>query len=320
MPREWLRLFREKSRANKAIEDEIFRPALERAIHLSGLSSPEFPENLAKRLKGIVTATVYNAIRPGFYADLNDPRVRELVVEESLKALVRSFDKTVERQSDFITPDISEEEFQVFFENEQARLKQKEWLDSLREREDREEELHKRRQEYAEANVLDEAPEITEEELEKASGKSQPAADGEGEDDGVDDLGLDEEMRKALKIREQRRKLILSQLDEPEVPEWLKHAVDTEDKEYFPMAAGRFNSEKMSREDIIADFFQRELDHATYGSEKEAKLMELLEDFIEQEENELVEEEPIDAVKRRVNAILKEIEDREEVKNAQKLS
>jgi len=315
MPSEWLKLSPDKRRAHQAIQDQIFLPALQKAIELSGVSVEDFPELLAKRLKAIVTSTVYNAVRPGVYADMNDPRVREHIVNESLKALVRSFDQRMARQADFITPDVTEEEFQVSFQREQARIKQKEWLDSLQEREDQAEALHNRREEYAEKNVYEELGEMTEEEVEKATKKM---TDEDREKGDVDELGVDPELAKALKIREQRRKMILSQLEEPEVPEWLKHAVDTEDKEYFPTASGRFNSEKMTREDILADFFQRELDDAEYGSEKETKLMELLEDFIEQENNEMLEEEPIDAVKRRVNAVLKEIEDREEVKNAQK--
>lgn len=316
MPSSWLTVPHDKRRADKAIQDEIFQPALAKAISLSGFSALSFPEYLARRLKGIVTATVYNAVRPGVYADLNDPRVREHIVNESLKGLVRNFDKRVATQADFITPDISEEEFQALFKQEQERLKQKDWLDSLRARENEAEELHRRREEFAEKNVGDELDEITSDERESVE-KTAKEGDAERMLD-IDGSALDAKMVEALKIREQRRKMILSRLDEPEVPEWLKHAVDTEDKEYFPMASGRFNSEKLSREDVLADFFQRELDDAKYGSEKEAKLMELLEDFIEQENNEMVEEEPVEAVKRRVNAVLKEIEDREEVKNAQK--
>jgi hypothetical protein len=315
MPREWLRVSPERERASKAIDEQIFRPAVMRAIELSQTSALEFPGQLVKRLKGIVTKTVYNAVRPGVYADLNDPRVREHIVNESLKTLVRSFDRQVKEMGDFMTPDISGETFQVLFQKEQARLKEKERLAHLRETEDKAEALHQRREEYAENNVIDELEELSPAELEKAA-TTEKDEETKSREEELNELGLDPKIAQALKLREERRKVILSRLDEPEVPEWLKHAVDTEDKDFFPMASGRFNSEDLTREDILSDFFQRELDDAEYGSEKEAKLLELLEDFIGQEGNEMIEEEPIDAVKRRVNAVLKEIEDREEVQNA----
>ena len=145
-------------------------------------------------------------------------------------------------------------------------------------------------------------------ELERAAEKPPTTADGQ---DGLKELGLDEKMMNALKLREERRKLILSRLEDDDVPEWLKHAVDTEDTEYFPLASGRFSAKK-SREDILAEFFQKELDDAPVGSEEETKLMEFIQNFMEQEQSGLVQEESVEEIKKRVNAMLKEIEDRTE--------
>ena len=73
----------------------------------------------------------------------------------------------------------------------------------------------------------------------------------------------------------------------------------------------RFSAKK-SREDVLAEFFQKELDDAPVGSEKETKLLEFIQNFMEQERSELVQEESVEEIKKRVNAMLKEIEDRKE--------
>ena len=264
--------------------------------------------SMQKKLRGIVNATVRNAVRPGFFADLNDPRVREMVISESLKHLVWSFQAIENRHTEFITPDLSEEEFEKAFHAEQLRREAKKRADDLQAEEDRKEKLYSRQQQFAASNVSDEIPEVTAGELERVA---QQATEQTSEDDNLDNLGLDDAMKKALKVREERRKLILSRLEEPEVPEWLKHAVDEDDREYFPLASGRFNKEK-NREDILADFFQQELDEAKIGSEEEAKILEFMDKLVEQEESGLVAEESVDEIKRRVNAMLKEIEDRKE--------
>lgn len=309
IPQEWLKLSPERQRAEKAVEEQIYQPALARCVQLAKVEKVEdIPVSMQKKLRGIVNATVRNAVRPGFFADLNDPRVREMVISESLKHLVWSFQAIENRHTEFITPDLSEEEFEKAFHAEQLRREAKKRADDLQAEEDRKEKLYSRQQQFAASNVSDEIPEVTEGELERVA---QQATEPTSEDDNLDNLGLDDAMKKALKIREERRKLILSRLEEPEVPEWLKHAVDEDDREYFPLASGRFNKEK-NREDILADFFQQELDEAKIGSEEEAKILEFMDKLVEQEESGLVAEESVDEIKRRVNAMLKEIEDRKE--------
>lgn len=309
IPQEWLKLSPERQRAEKAVEEQIYQPALARCVQLAKVEKVEdIPVSMQKKLRGIVNATVRNAVRPGFFADLNDPRVREMVISESLKHLVWSFQAIENRHTEFITPDLSEEEFEKAFHAEQLRREAKKRADDLQAEEDRKEKLYSRQQQFAASNVSDEIPEVTEGELERVA---QQATEPTSEDDNLDNLGLDDAMKKALKVREERRKLILSRLEEPEVPEWLKHAVDEDDREYFPLASGRFNKEK-NREDILADFFQQELDEAKIGSEEEAKILEFMDKLVEQEESGLVEEESVDEIKRRVNAMLKEIEDRKE--------
>ena len=309
IPQEWLKLSPERQRAEKAVEEQIYQPALARCVQLAKVEKVEdIPVSMQKKLRGIVNATVRNAVRPGFFADLNDPRVREMVISESLKHLVWSFQAIENRHTEFITPDLSEEEFEKAFHAEQLRREAKKRADDLQAEEDRKEKLYSRQQQFAASNVSDEIPEVTEGELERVA---QQATEPTSEDDNLDNLGLDDAMKKALKVREERRKLILSRLEEPEVPEWLKHAVDEDDREYFPLASGRFNKEK-NREDILADFFQQELDEAKIGSEEEAKILEFMDKLVEQEESGLVAEESVDEIKRRVNAMLKEIEDRKE--------
>jgi hypothetical protein len=241
---------------------------------------------------------------------LNDPKVRELIVDESLKHLVWSFQKLKTQHTEFITPHISEEEFASTIRAEQERLAAKEREDKLQMEEDRRQRLYDQQQAYASSNVTDEIDEITPQELQRA----KPSATTES-DDNLDNLGLDQQMINALKQREERRKMILSQLDEPDVPEWLKHAVDRDDTEYFPMASGRFKKEK-GREDLLADFFQSELDDIAVGSEEETAMLEFLEKFTEQEESGLLEQESVEEVKKRVNTMLKEIEDRKAKKEA----
>ena len=309
IPQEWLKLSPERQRAEKAVEEQIYQPALARCVQLAKVEKVEdIPVSMQKKLRGIVNATVRNAVRPGFFADLNDPRVREMVISESLKHLVWSFQAIENRHTEFITPDLSEEEFEKAFHAEQLRREAKKRADDLQAEEDRKEKLYSRQQQFAASNVSDEIPEVTEGELERVA---QQATEPTSEDDNLDNLGLDDAMKKALKVREERRKLILSRLEEPEVPEWLKHAVDEDDREYFPLASGRFNKEK-NREDILADFFQQELDEAKIGSEEEAKILEFMDKLVEQEESGLVAEESVDEIKRRVNAMLKEVEDRKE--------
>lgn len=304
-----MKLSPERQLAEKAIEEQIYLPALSRCVQLAKVSSVDaIPRPIQKRLRGIVNATVRNAVRPGFYADMNDPQVREMVISESLKHLVWSFQRVESRHFEFVTPDLSEEEFEQAFKEEQERIAAKEREDTLRMEEDRRERLYNERQAYASSNVADEMGEITSAELERAAEKPPTNADGQ---DNLNELGLDEKMLNALKLREERRKLILSRLEEDDVPEWLKHAVDTEDTEYFPMASGRFSAKK-SREDILAEFFQKELDDAPVGSEEETKLMGFIQDFMEQEQSGLVQEESVEEIKKRVNAMLKEIEDRKE--------
>ena len=264
------------------------------------------PKQIQKHLRGIVNATVRHAARPGFYADLNDPQVREMIIAESLKHLVWTFKGVEAPTQDFITPDLSEEEFEREFRAEQERIAAREREENLRAEEDRREWLYNTQQAYATSNVSDEIPEITPSELERA--KQQPSEPAE---DNSDNLGLDEATKKALKEREERRKLILSRLDERDVPEWLKHAVDTEDKEYFPMATGRFSAGK-TREGLLAEFFQKELDDAPYGSEKESKLLEVLRKIVDDEESGMVEQESVESIKKRVNVMLKEIDNRSE--------
>ena len=299
-----MKLSPERQLAEQAVEEQIYQPALARCVQFAKVSSVDaLPNSIRKKLRRIVNATVRNAVRPGFYADMNDPQVREMVITESLKHLVWSFQRIEVRHSEFITPDLSDEEFEMAFRAEQDRIAAQEREDKLRMEEDKRERLYNEQQAYATSNVTDELPELTKAEREKAPA-STPATDT-----NLDNLGLDQRTRDALKVREERRKLILSRLEEDDVPEWLKHAVDTEDTEYFPMASGRFSAEK-TREDILAEFFQSELDNAGFGSEEEAALLEFLEKFVEDEESGVVEQESIEEVKKRVNALLKEIENR----------
>jgi hypothetical protein len=308
IPKDWLKLSPERRLADQAIEEQIFRPALARCVQLAKLPSVDaLPKYLEKRLRGIVNATVRNAVRPGFYADMNDPQVQELVIEESLKHLVWSFQRDETTHDQYVTPDLSEEGFEAAFRAEQDHIAAKEREDTLRMEEDRRERMYNDQQTYASSNVADEIQEVTPAELER--GKEVPPPEEKDEKN----LGLDPAMLNALKAREERRKVILSRLDEPDVPEWLKHAIDTEDQEYFPMASGRFSKER-TREDILADFFQKELDDAAYGSEEEAKILEFMKKFIEDEQSGLVEQESVEDVKKRLNAVLKEIEDRKEKK------
>jgi hypothetical protein len=299
----------ERLRAEKAIDEQIYQPALARCVQLAKVEKVEdIPFSMQKRLRGIVNSTVRNAVRPGFFADMNDPRVREMVVSESLKQLVRSFEGLESRNTEFITPDLSEEAFEKAFQAEQQRREAKKRADDLQAEEDRKEKLYNRQQEYASTNVADEIGEITPAELERAK---QQASSTAAEEDELKNLGLDNATEKALKQREERRKLILSRTGESEVPEWLKHAVDEEDTQYFPLASGRF-ARKKNREDLLAEFFQKELDAANVGSEEETALLEFMDKFVEQESSGLVEEESIDEIKRRVHAMLKEIKDRNE--------
>ena len=267
-------------------------------------SAAALPKGIEKRLRGCVNATVRHAVRPAVYADLNDPKVRELIVDESLKHLVWSFQKVKTEHTQFITPDISEEEFASAIRTEQEQIDAKEREDKLRMEEDRRQRLYDQQQTYASSHVKDEIGEITPKELERA--KVTPSTVS---DENLDTLGLDPQMSHALKQREERRKMILSQLDEPDVPEWLKHAVDTDDPEFFPMASGQFKKEK-GREDLLADFFESELNQLRVGSEEETALMEFMGKFIEDEESGKFEQQSVDEVKKRVNAMLKEIEDR----------
>lgn len=264
------------------------------------------PNSMKKRLRGIVNATVRHAVRPGFYADMNDPMVREMVITESLKHLVWSLQRVEARHADFVTPELSEEDFEAAFKAEQQRTVEKEREARLRMEEDKRERLYNERQEYAKSGVSDEISEVTPAELKRSS--EMPAQTTE--EDDLDNLGLDQAMKNALKLREERRKIILSRLEEPDVPEWLKHAVDTEDSEYFPMASGRFSAEK-NREEQLAEFFQKELDDVAVGSEEETALLAFIDKFVEDEESGLIEEESVEDVKKRVNAMLKEIEDRQ---------
>lgn len=307
IPKDWLKLSNERQLAEKVVEEQIYQPALTRCVELAKVESANaIPRSMQKRLRGIVNATVRHAVRPGFFADMNDPMVREMVITESLKHLVWSLQRVEARQTDFVTPELSEEDFEAVFKAEQERQAQKEREDKLRMEEDKRERLYNERQDYAKSNVSDEISEVTPAELEQS--RNMPAAAKEEED--MENLGLDQAMKNALKLREERRKVILSRLDEPDVPEWLKHAVDTEDKEYFPMAAGRFAAEK-NREEQLAEFFQKELDDVKVGSEEETKLLEFIDKFVEDEESGLVEEESVENVKKRVNAMLKEIEDKQ---------
>jgi len=308
-----LKLSPERQRAEKAVEEQIYQPALARCIRMAKVEKVEdIPESMQRKLRSIVNATVLNAVRPGFFADLNDPRVREMVIDESLKQLVRALQRIEYNLTEFVTPDLSEEEFEKTFNEERARIEAKKREEDLRAEEDRREKFYNRQQEFAAANVSDEISEVTLDELDRAKEQVSATPDKEGyTDDELENMDLDEAMKKALKVREERRKLILSRLEEPEVPEWLKHAVDEEDKEYFPMASGRFSRQK-SREDELADFFQKELDDLKVGSEEESKLLEFMDTFVEREESGSVQEESVDEIKKQVNAMLKEIEDRQE--------
>lgn len=298
-----MRLSPERQTAEKAVDEEIYQPALARCVELAKVESIDaIPRSIQKRLRGIVNATVRHAARPGIFADLNDPRVREMVIAESLKHLVWAFQRVENRQADFVTPDLSEEEFEKAFKAEQERIAAKEREESLQAEEDKREQIYNEQQVYAKSNVTDELLEVTPTELSRA--REQPAVPEADEFDG-----FDEDMKKALKLREERRKLVLSRLDEPDVPEWLKHAVDTEDTEYFPAASGRFSAQK-NREEQLAEFFQKELDDVSVGSEEETKILEFMDKFVEDEESGLVEEESVESIKKRVNAMLKEIEDR----------
>jgi hypothetical protein len=225
-----------------------------------------------------------------------------MVINESIKHLVWSFKGDETRTADFITPDLSDKEFEIAFREEQNRLAAEEHAKSLRSAEDEKQQRYEEQQTYASTNVDDEIPEVTYAELERERNAPAPS-----EDDDPENYGLDGAMKEALKKREERRRLILSRLEEPDVPEWLKHAVDKEDTEYFPMASGTFSKEK-DREQLLADFFQKELDEMKVGSEEESKLLEFIEKFVADEESGLVEEESVEDVKKRVNAMLRELE------------
>ena len=259
-------------------------------------SVDEFPKSLQNRLRGIVNATVRHAVRPGFYADLNDPQVRDLVISEAVKHLVWTFDRDQKRIEGFITPDLSDEEFEKAFRKEQERIVEKERESKLREEEDRMEALYHAGQAFASSNVADEIPEITKAELDRARAATS-SSDATG----------DEALSEALRQREERRKMIMSHADGDNIPDWLKHAVDTEDREFFPMASGRLTRTK-SREDSLAEFFQEELDKMEVGSAEEAELLKFMSKFIEDEESGEVREESVEEVKKRVDKLLRDIE------------
>jgi len=310
IPKEWLKVSPERRAAEQAVDEHIFQPALAKCVQLAGVASAAaLPQGVEKRLRSCVNATVRHAVRPSVYADLNDPKVRELIIDESLKHLVWSFKRLQTQHSQFITPAISEEEFAATIRAEQDRIAAKEREDKLRMEEDRRQRLYDQQQAYASSNVTDEIDEITPQELERAKPVPTDA------EDNLDSAGLDQQMINALKQREERRKMILSQLDEPDVPEWLKHAVDRDDTEFFPMASGQFAKEK-TREDLLADFFQSELDEMPVGSEEETTFLEFLEKFTADEESGIVEQESVEEVKKRVNAMLKEIEDKKQKKTS----
>ena len=92
---------------------------------------------------------------------MNDPQVREMVISESVKHLVWSFERIEARHAEFVTPDLSEEEFELAFKEEQERIAAKEREDTLRMEEDRRERLYNERQAYASSNVADEMGEVT---------------------------------------------------------------------------------------------------------------------------------------------------------------
>jgi hypothetical protein len=188
----------QRKAAEKAVDEDIYQPALARCAELAKVGAVEaLPPSIQRRLRGIVNATVRHAVRPGFFADLNDPRVREMVITESLKHLVWTFQRVEARQADFVTPDLSEEEFQQAFKAEQERIAAKEREDSLAAEEDKRERIYNEQQAYASANVADELLEVTPTELSRA--KEQPVK----ETDDLDHLGLDDAMKKALKLREE---------------------------------------------------------------------------------------------------------------------
>jgi hypothetical protein len=305
IPTEWLKLTPEKAAADKAVQEQLFQPALDRFVELTKADSVDaIPQPIQRRLKGIINKTVEKAVNKKVFADLNDPRVREMVINESLKYLVWIWQGVEKRHTQFVTPDISDAEFEQEFKAEQERMAEKNREEVLRAEEDRKEKLYHDREQYAKENVMDEASEVSPEEMERA--KKTPL---EQSDEDLRHQGLDPALKKALKIREERRRLILSRLEEDDVPEWLKHAVDTEDTEYFPSASGRFQHKQ--REDVLAEFFKKELDDCAYGSEKETKLMEFIDKFVEDEESGAVQPEPVEDIKKRVHAMLKKIEDRE---------
>jgi len=301
-PQEWLKLTPERQRAEQAVKTQIYLPALHKCAELAKVESlADLPYPMKKRLRGIVNATVRNAVRPGVYADLNDAKVRELIVNESLKQLVRDLEGVEESKREFITPDLSEEAFEKAFQAERERIAARGREESLRIEEDKRERVYTQQQAYASAAAHEEATEVTPDELARAE---QELGEAEADDP-------DAALKQALKVREERRKLILSRLEEPEVPEWLKHAVDTEDQELFPMASGRFSAPK-SRTELLAEFFEQELNDLKVGSEEETKLLDFIRGFIVQEENGDIEKESVESIKKRVHAMLKEIEDRNE--------
>jgi hypothetical protein len=286
------------------VEGAIYNIALARCNFVTGT---QIPGKIAKRLRGIVNSTVRHAVRPGFYADLNDRKVRQMIISESLKHLVWSFKSDETRQSDFVTPDLSDEELETALRAEEGRLAGKKTTESLRTEINEKQRSFEEQQAYASSNVEDEIPEITPEELQQSPETSATNSDE------LENLELDAPMKTALKAREERRKLILSRLDEPDVPEWLKHAVDTEDTQYFPMASGRFKKQK-DREALLTEFFQKELGELTPGSEEETQLLGFMEKLVADEESGLFDEESVEDIKKRVHAMLKKIEDQKEPK------
>ena len=100
---------------------------------------------------------------------------------------------------------------------------------------------------------LDESSEVSPAELERS--KYTPM-EGLEKDEDSKKQGLDPVLQKALKLREQRRKLILPRLEDDDVPEWLKHAVDTEDTEYFALVwpLVDFPRKRLGRNYVFADF------------------------------------------------------------------
>jgi hypothetical protein len=311
IPKEWLRYTPERKRAEEAVDSCIYQKALSHCAEMAKLLSvDDFPQSLREKLRRIVDGTVREAVSPAIYADLRDPKVQAMIALESSKRLIRSLQTFNETQTQpFITPDLSEAEFQAAFQIEQERIAEEERQKTLRVEEDLLEEIYRGRQAYASAGVSEElAQEPPRKRPEITDVLDEPRSSLEEEN---------ESMAKIIREREQRRRMILSRVDEPEVPEWLKHAVDMEDSDYFPTASGRFSKKPAkTREDLLANFFQRELDDVPLGSEEEAKLLEALTKLIEDTESGVAEDESVEDIQKRVHLMLKQIEDRKVVQAA----